>query len=60
MKCDGCEGDTVEVQTKMAFRALVAGADWSEVPVLATVCPKCGRMDFHVAVPTQFALWVSG
>jgi hypothetical protein len=60
MKCDGCEVDVIDVQSKMAFRALQAGEDWSEFPVLASVCPKCGKMDLHVAVPTQFAHWVAG
>ncbi len=60
MKCDGCEVDVIDVQSKMAFRAFPAGKDWSEFPVLASVCPKCGKMDFHVAVPTQFELWVAG
>jgi len=60
MKCDGCEVDVVDVQTKMAFRALPAGEDWSEFPVLASVCPKCGKMDLRVAVPAQFAVWVAG
>lgn len=59
MKCDGCEVDMVDVQAKMAFRGLPAGQDWSEFPVFATVCPKCGKMNLRVAVPTQFALWVT-
>ena len=60
MKCEGCEEDLVDVQAKMAFRALSTGQDWSEFPILATICPKCGNMELHVAVPTQFALWVTG
>jgi hypothetical protein len=48
------------VQAKMHFRALPAEQDWVEFPVLASVCPKCGKMDLNVAVPAQFALWVAG
>ena len=43
------------MQTKMNFRVLPAGQDWVEFPVLASVCPKCGKMDLNVAVPAQFA-----
>jgi len=58
-KCDRCEVEVVEVQSKMAFRALPRGEDWSELPVLASVCPKCGKLEFRMAVPTQFADWGS-
>lgn len=60
MKCDGCEVDMVDVQAKMAFRGLPAEQDWSELTVFATVCPKYRKMEFRVAVPTQFALWIRG
>jgi hypothetical protein len=60
MKCDGCEVDVIDVQTKMNFRALPAEKDWVEFPVLASICPKCGKMDLNVAVPVQFARWVAG
>jgi len=60
MKCDRCEVERIDVQSKMAFRALPAGEDWSEFPVLASVCPKCGKAEFQVAVPTQFKLLVAG
>jgi hypothetical protein len=61
MQCDGCKVDTIDVQVRMAFRALPAEQAWSEFSVLATVCPKCGgKMEFHVAVPPQFELWVTG
>jgi hypothetical protein len=60
MKCDRCEIDVIDVQSKLAFRPLPIGEDWSEFPVLASVCPKCGKMEFQVAVPTQFAHWVAG
>ena len=60
MKCDECEVDLIDVQSKMSFRALPAGGDWSEFPVIANVCPKCGKIDFHVAVPAHFAFSVAG
>jgi len=60
LKCDRCELDMVDVQSKMAFRALPAGEEWSEFPVFASVCPQCGKIDFQVAVPTQFARWLAG
>jgi uncharacterized protein (UPF0212 family) len=59
MRCDGCDVDVLDVQTKMQFRALSAEQDWVEFPVLASVCPKCGKMELNVAVPAQFALWIA-
>jgi hypothetical protein len=58
-KCDGCDVDVIDVQTKMLFRALPAGQDWVEFPVLGNVCPKCGKLDLNVAVPGQFAEWMA-
>lgn len=58
MRCDRCEVEAIDVQSKVAFRALAVGEDWSEFPVLASVCPKCGRVELRVAAPTQFAHWV--
>jgi len=60
MRCELCDVDVIDVQAKMHFCALVAGQDWVEFPVLASVCPKCGKMDLNVAVPAQFARWVAG
>ncbi len=60
MRCELCDVDAIDVQAKMHFRALPAEQDWVEFPVLASVCPKCGKMDLNVAVPAQFALWVAG
>jgi hypothetical protein len=60
MKCELYDGDVIDVQAKIQFRALSAGKDWVEFPVLASVCPKCGKMDLNVAVPAQFARWVAG
>jgi uncharacterized protein (UPF0212 family) len=60
MRCGLCDVDVIDVQAKMHFRALPAEQDWVEFPVLASVCPKCGKMDLNVAVPAQFALWVAG
>jgi hypothetical protein len=42
----------------MNFQALPGGQD-QDFPVLTGVCPKCGKMDFHMAVPGQFASWVN-
>jgi len=56
MKCDGCDVDVIDVQSKMVFRALPAGEDWSECPRLSECLRKMGKRDFHVAVPTQFAV----
>jgi len=58
MRCESCDVEVMDVQTKMDFRALPAGQDWTGFPVLASVCPKCGKMDLNVAVPIQFAKWV--
>ena len=60
MRCELCDVDVIDVQAKMHFRALPAGQDWVQFPVLAGVCPKCGKMDLNVAVPAQFARWVAG
>ena len=57
MRCDHCDVELVDVQTRLNFRALPAGEDWVEFPVLAAVCPKCGRIDLNVAVPIHFAEW---
>jgi len=48
MRCDYCDVDMIDVQTKMDFRALPAGEDWVQFPVLAGVCPKCGQIDLQV------------
>jgi hypothetical protein len=60
MRCELCDVDVIDVQAKMHFRALAAGQDWVEFPVLASVCPKCGKMELNVAVPAQFAQWIAG
>jgi hypothetical protein len=60
MRCKTCDVDVIDLQTKMDFRALPAEKDWVEFPVLASVCPKCGKMDLNVAVPAQFAVWFAG
>lgn len=51
MRCELCDVDVIDVQAKMYFRALPAEPGWVEFPVLASVCPKCGKMDLNVAVP---------
>jgi len=30
MRCDGCDVDLIDLQTKMELRALSAGEDWAE------------------------------
>ena len=30
MRCDGCDVDLIDLQTKMKLRALSAGEDWAE------------------------------
>jgi hypothetical protein len=60
MRCPSCDVDLIEVQAKMNFRALSKGEDWVELPILARVCPKCGKVDLNVAVPAQFARLVAG
>ena len=60
MRCDGCDVEVIDVRTKTDFRALPAGQDWAEFPVMASVCPKCGRVELNVAVAIQFAKWVAG
>ena len=47
MKCDRCGVDAIDVQSKMALRTLPAGKDWWEFHSLASVCPKCGKMEFQ-------------
>ena len=32
--------------------------DWSEGPVLAGICPKCGKMELHLATSRQFKQWL--
>ena len=59
MKCFDCNVDVMDAQVSMHFRAVGAGSDeWPEVPVLASICPKCGRMDLHMATPVQFKEWL--
>jgi len=59
MRCDDCDLDLIDFQTKMELRALSAGEDWVEFPVLASVCPKCGKMALNMAVAAQFAQTIS-
>lgn len=58
MKCQNCSLDLTDVQVTMNFLSLPAGQDWVEFPVIAGVCVQCGKMDFHLATPQQFARWV--
>jgi len=58
-KCPECNVDVMDSQVSLHFRAVSTGSDeWREFPVLAGVCPKCGRMDFHMATPAQFNEWL--
>jgi len=60
MTCDACDVEMIAVQTRMDFRALPAGQDWVEFPILANVCPNCGKLDLNVAAPAQFAQLMPG
>lgn len=54
-KCPECQVDVIDAQVSLNFRAVGAGSDeWPEVPVIAGICPNCGRMDLYVAMPQQF------
>lgn len=58
-KCPDCKSDVIDAQVSMHFRAVGTGSDdWPEFPVLAGICPKCGRMDLHMATPGQFKQWL--
>jgi hypothetical protein len=57
MKCPTCKVDVTNAQVALNFRALPGGGDWSEFPVIAGVCAKCGWMSFHMAEPKAFAEW---
>jgi hypothetical protein len=56
--CPDCKTDFLTVRVAMKFRPISGGYDWYEAPVLANVCGQCGRLDFHLAQPQQFAEWL--
>ena len=58
-KCRECNIELVDAQVSLEFRAVQTGSDeWPQFPVLAAICPKCGRMDLHLATPVQFKAWL--
>ena len=51
-KCPECDVDVMDAQVAMHFRAVGTGSDeWPEAPVIAGICPKCGRMELHMLAP---------
>jgi hypothetical protein len=58
-KCPECKADMMDAQVSLRLRAVgTASDDWPEFPVLAGICPNCGRMDLHMATPGQFKQWL--
>jgi len=58
-KCPECIVDVMDAQVSLHFRAVGTGSnDWLEAPVIAGICPKCGRMELHLATPGQFKKWL--
>jgi hypothetical protein len=58
-KCPECTVDVMDVEVSLHFRAVGTGSDnWPEFPVIAGICPKCGRMDLHMATLGQFQQWL--
>jgi hypothetical protein len=59
-QCQECKTDMMDAQVSLHFRAVgTASDDWPEFPVLAGICPKCGRMDLRLALPGQFKEWLT-
>jgi hypothetical protein len=53
-KCPECDVDVMAAQVAMHFSAVGSGSgEWPELPVIAGICPKCGRMELHVLAPAQ-------
>ena len=58
-KCPECIVDVMHAQVSLHFRAVETGSDdYLEAPVIAGICPKCGRMEFNMATPGQFKIWL--
>ena len=58
-ECPECKVELTDAQVSLAFRAVHTGSDeWPEFPVLASICPKCGKMEFRLATPGNFNLWL--
>ncbi len=58
-KCPECIVDVMDSQVSLHFRAVGTGSDdWLEAPVIAGICPKCGRMELYMATPGQFKIWL--
>lgn len=58
MKCPACIVTVVDAQVSLNFRALSGGQEWHEFPVIAGICPKCGKMELHCATPQQLTSWL--
>ena len=58
-KCPECIVDVMDAQVSLHLRAIGTGSDDRlEAPVIAGICPKCGRVELHLATPGQFKLWL--
>jgi len=58
-RCLQCDVEVMDAQVAMHFRAMGTGSnEWPEVPVIAGICPKCGRMELHMTTPDQFKRWL--
>jgi hypothetical protein len=58
-KCPNCKADFITAQVEMNFHSMKGGTGWREAQVIADVCSQCGKMDFHLATPQQFAGWLN-
>jgi hypothetical protein len=60
-KCLECKADVevMDAQVSLHFRTVgTASDDWPEFPVIAGICPQCGRMELHLAMPGSFKEWL--
>lgn len=58
-QCIECKVDLMNSQVSFDFRAVETGSDeWQSFPLLAEICPKCGKMESHVLTPTQLKEWL--
>src|SRR5215475_1914450 len=46
IRCDACDIEMIDVQTKMNFHSLSGEQDWGEFPVLANVVQNVGRSTY--------------
>jgi hypothetical protein len=60
-QCPDCKVDLINAQVSLRFARIESTDDrddWPSFPVLAGICPQCGRMDLHMATPQQFRQWL--